>query len=173
MTNFADIERRRVELNKMMTEEKERHEKAVKGIKDEVFLNEQRAGIINNGLDESLIELATHVIRVDGVYANQGGSKASQLETAIQWLIEGGMKMKRQYVGLKNYSGWVGQAVNCSYGMGPSHGSIVFSIGLTRSVREREQEPVLSEEEINAAVYYLRNIERIQSANELAARAAA
>jgi len=44
--------------------------------------------------------------------------------------------------------------------MGPRHGSIIFEIGLTKEARQRD----LSAEETDAAIYYLVNLERIQSA---------
>jgi len=37
--------------------------------------------------------------------------------------------MARGYLGYKNYAGFGDQRCDCEYGMGPTHGSIVFEIG--------------------------------------------
>jgi len=36
--------------------------------------------------------------------------------------------LKNEYIGYKNYAGFGDQRFDCPYGMGPRHGSIVFSI---------------------------------------------
>jgi hypothetical protein len=37
--------------------------------------------------------------------------------------------LKREYIGVKQYAGFGDQRADCEYGMGPKHGSVVFSIG--------------------------------------------
>ncbi|RMM59421.1 hypothetical protein ALQ74_03220 [Pseudomonas savastanoi pv. glycinea] len=49
--------------------------------------------------------------------------------------------------------------------MGPSPGSVIFSIGIRRSELGRD----LTEAEIEAALYYLRNLHKIQAATASAA----
>jgi len=41
--------------------------------------------------------------------------------------------MKTEYLGIKNYASFGDQRTDCSYGMGPRHGSIVFRIGRPRN----------------------------------------
>lgn len=40
--------------------------------------------------------------------------------------------LSKEYMGVKNYAGFGDQRCDCSYGMGPSHGSIVFEVGRAR-----------------------------------------
>jgi hypothetical protein len=47
--------------------------------------------------------------------------------------------------------------------MGPRHGHIIFSIGLKRDVRNRDPQ-LLTDEEREACVYLLTNLEQVQSA---------
>lgn len=70
-------------------------------------------------------------------------------------------QMKRRYFGLKDYDQWSHQREDHEYGMGPRHGSIVFRIGLTDEARK---EPGLTMQQRDDAIYYLRNLERIQRA---------
>jgi hypothetical protein len=40
--------------------------------------------------------------------------------------------LKAEYLGIKNYAHFGDQRCDCSYGYGPTHGTIVFSIGRVR-----------------------------------------
>ena len=60
-----------------------------------------------------------------------------------------------------------------SDGMGPSHGSIIFAVGLTNAARKRPYAD-LAPAEIEAAIYYLTNLARVQAAEaDAKAKAAA
>ena len=73
----------------------------------------------------------------------------------------------RVFFGTKNYDQWSGQRCDCEYGCGPRHGSICFRIGLTDAARKRRQAD-LSADEVEAAIYYLVNLERVQEAERVA-----
>lgn len=125
----------------------------------QTLLNQTEAG-----LDRSAIELAETVLVVTD-YSRGGDERNHARQKAIQWLSSqtpacGYGSLRYEYFGTKNYDRWNGQAVSCQYGYGPSHGSVCFSIGLTKQARERDLTP----EEADAAIYYLLNIERIQAA---------
>ena len=66
--------------------------------------------------------------------------------------------MKKQYFGNKRYSGYY-QESSHSYGMGPSHGSIVDEVGLKQDARKRD----LTDEEKDACIYYLKNYTAIKA----------
>ena len=65
--------------------------------------------------------------------------------------------LKSNYLGNKRYDSYY-QECNCKIGMGPSHGTICDRIELLRDVRTRN----LTDEEKDACIYYLSNIEKIQ-----------
>ena len=107
-----------------------------------------------------MLKLAESVIEVRGSYDKAGDDRVHALQKAIDDLATGATSLKKTYFGTKQYAHWHGQFIECSYGMGPAHGSVIFSIGIRRSELGRD----LTEPEIEAALYYLRNLQRIQSA---------
>lgn len=117
------------------------------------------------GLDTSRILLAEHVVFATD-YSKGGDERGSARQDAIKYIatgtpLRGGYgDLRREYFGTKSYDRWHGQRSDHSYGMGPTHGSMIFRIGLTPEARTRD----LTEEERDAAIYYLLNLEAIQKA---------
>lgn len=124
---------------------------------------------VEAGLDTGKIALAGQVIKVYGAYAQGGDDRAAVIRDAVQWLATGKCACYRGLdgadFGTKNYDRWHGQRSDHEWG-GPSHGSIVFQVGLKDRTRQ------LSPEETEAAIYLLLNLERVQAA-DAAARAEA
>jgi len=121
--------------------------------------------LLNNaqaGLDADKIETARAVLNVRGTYAKAGEDRASVIQDAINWLATGKCSayqgLDTVSFGTKSYDRWHGQRCDCSPGCGPRHGSIIFQVGL----KDRERE--LSADEREAAIYYLINLERAQTA---------
>lgn len=117
---------------------------------------------LGGGLDRDKIELAESVMRVSR-FSNGGDEKEGARQDAIKWFAtgKGGYQSLREgFYGTKNYDRWSGQRCDCEYGMGPRHGSICFSIGLTSEARRRD----LTEDEKEACIYYLLNLAAIQDA---------
>lgn len=120
------------------------------------------------GIDREKVTLAESVVYVSGLYVDGGDERASVIADAVRQLATGRAKgpycdLWRQHFGTKRYDRWYGQRSDHDYGYGPSHGSIIFEVGLKSEVRKREPRE-LTADEIEAAVYYLTNIERIQAA---------
>jgi hypothetical protein len=126
------------------------------------------------GIDFDKVALAKTIINVSGRYASGGTDRASVVSDAIRQLSTGEPirpyygDLWRISFGTKNYAHWIGQRSDHEYGCGPRHGSVVFSVGLTRDVRERRNHADLTPDEIEAAIYYLTNLERVQAAEEVA-----
>lgn len=118
------------------------------------------------GLDLTRIEIAERVLSVRGTYANGGEKRDSVVEDAISDIARGPFILRRGYMGTKNYDKWLGQRCDCNYGFGPSHGSIVFAIGL----RDLGEATSITDEERDACLYYLSNLIAIQSATTTPAR---
>jgi len=169
--SLSVYERERVKFTNAIREERERHERAMKGLRSELELAVSNATICANGIDDSKVLLAENVIYVHGNYEKAGEDRIGCREDALSDILQGGKKIKTEYFGTKNYAHWHGQRSDHSYGCGPKHGSINFQIGLIQPIRERDG--LLTEEEIEAAVYYLRNLKRIQAAKDAAATYAA
>lgn len=117
------------------------------------------------GLDLEKITLAETFLSV-GDYSRAGDERNTPRQDAIKWFAgtldtRGGYDdLRHAYFGTKSYDRWHGQAITCSYGMGPRHGSVIFRIGLSEEARKRD----LTDDEREAAIYYLVNLEAIQRA---------
>lgn len=104
-------------------------------------------------ITDEQISLARSVIDLHGVGNSAGGA----FQAAVNAVALGGNALREQYIGAKRYDRFH-QRCDCRYGYGPTHGWIVFSVGLTPEVREREVaegERILTPEESEAAVRYL------------------
>ena len=123
------------------------------------------------GIDANKVKLAKTIITV-GTYENGGKDVISCIDDAIKQLSTGQPVRKlygdlwKSYFGTKNYDGWRGQRCDCEYGFGPRHGDICFRIEITKDVRKLRNQEDLSAEEIEAAIYYLTNIDRIQKSEK-------
>lgn len=170
-SGIADYERRKLEIRSMINEEVQRHRSTLAALAHEYAEAEEAVRMLSTGIDGTKVLLAEHVINVRGTYAKAGSERVQALETAVQELLKGGGRLFQQYFGTKDYDGWHGQFDYHPYGFGPRHGSIIFAIGLQQTVLQHNK--VLDEEQIEAAIYYLRNIERIQAAKDGAKAAAA
>jgi hypothetical protein len=132
-----------------------------------------------SGIDHDKIALAKTVIYVRGLFEHGGRDRDSVIQDAIKQLSTGVAireifgDLWRVSFGTKNYAQWSGQRSDHDYGYGPKHGSICFAVGLTDSVRKEKKHSDLLPEEIEATVYYLTNIQRVQAAEEAAKQAAA
>jgi|SRR5882757_3928332 len=161
---LADCERRKLEVAQDIKSAKEQSAKILQSLEFEWREADRQARYIVDNIDSAKILLAEHVINVGGLYEKAGDEKSAVREQAIKYLLDGGKSLKSAYVGTKDYDRWHGQAIECEYGMGPRHGSVIFRIELVREQRQREG--LLSAEEIDAAIYYLRNLERIQALHQ-------
>ena len=126
---------------------------------------ERRLKMDEMGIDTHKVLLAEHIVYVTE-YSKGGEERDSARTDAIHWFATHGPErvpyhdLRSQYFGTKSYDRWHGQRSDHSYGMGPRHGSIIFRIELLPEPRKR----TLTADEIEAAIYYLTNLERIQAA---------
>lgn len=82
-------------------------------------------------IDRSRCLRAMKALYVDGV------PRVATINRAILDIKSNPEKaMAGGFLGVKIYSGFGDQDCDCEYGMGPRHGSIVFSIGRTRGGRD-------------------------------------
>ena len=129
-----------------------------------------------SGIDHEKVDLAKTVVFASD-YGKGGKNRDSCIADAIRQLATG-EPIRPTYgdlfvvfFGTKNYQGWIDQRSDCKYGYGPGHGSTVFRVGLTDEARERGYGD-FTPEEIEAAIYYLNNLARVQEIEELACKEA-
>ncbi len=168
---LADHERRKAEVRDQIAAEKKRHAEAMGALQHEYMEAEEQVHLLCNGLDTSVTLLAEHVLAIHGTFSQAGAERVGVIEDAIADLLIGAKKLRHEYFGTKDYAHWHGQREDHRYGYGPRHGYTIFSVGLSRPLLESGRD--LTEDEVSAAIYYLRNLERIQRASADAASAAA
>ena len=148
---MAEIDR----INKLIQDEKRRHESEMKSL-DSARLEARRiVEAITVGLDSDKIQLAETVIYANGDYGH--GDDFAAVKEAINDIAKGCKELRVEYFATKNYAHWFHQGTQHGYGYGPSHGSVVFSIGLLPEARRRDLTP----DEADAAIYYLSNIGKV------------
>lgn len=103
-----------------------------------------------NGLDLHKMELGGKIIKLHGVCDSPRRLEAKE-EAIDDLLLNRGEYMKTTFIGVKRYDGFGDQACNCNYGYGPTHGGIVFSIGIKEEYRKK----LMTDEELESAVYYI------------------
>lgn len=137
------------------------HKKSLAYIDGEIETLRAERQMVSGGLDLEKVGLAETVIGIRGDYTETTQRK-KVVQAAISDVAKGCSHLKNQYFGVKVYSGFGEQLAHHEYGYGPKHGSIVFAVQL-------KNKSGLSEEEAEAAVYYLLNIEKIWEAKKRAA----
>lgn len=109
----------------------------------------------NSNLTPAQIELAQSVVFISGKIEE---SAEGAFEKALNAIAHGGNGLRQEYIGAKRYEHFH-QGVTCEYGYAPTHGSVVFAVGLTDEARRRPlgapDGRVLTPEEADAAVRWL------------------
>lgn len=157
---ITELSRRIENAKQAVVDEKKRHEKQIAGLKKDVSLVEDERFHAIAGTEPEVRNLATHVVEV-GWVRNERHNEFDQrvVDAAIADLTAGATILREQYIGVKNYEGFIHQREDHKYGFGPRHGSIVFSVGLTQAARKRLADGgELTNEETDAVIVYLHNL---------------
>lgn len=167
MPTLQEIQNDRTAFLAELRGENDRHERETKRISAALAELKRQEALLLEGLDVGKIALARSILYVEGrvsdVRAGRGSEgpvRAAVVRDTRADLAAGGERLRRGYLGVKNYDAFGDQRCDCEYGMGPRHGSIVFAVGLTRSARERDLTP----DEIEAGLYLLATLERQEKA---------
>ncbi|WP_182056545.1 hypothetical protein [Pantoea sp. ME81] len=150
------------ELTKHLSEAKQRktaiqdvYKNDIQNVDAEIIRFTQRLNIANAGLDEEMVKRGMAVIsfgEVKGI-----SERKSCVRDAMDDLANGATALKTEYFGTKDYAHWSDQRCDCAYGYGPSHGSVVFRIGLKHDYQGKDLNP----DDIECAIYCLLNIDKI------------
>ena len=147
-----------------------------KRLREEIRKRETILSMAEGGVDADKVTVARTVVYATD-YSRGGEDRNSVRQDAIKQFATGEPVRKyygdlwKFFFGTKNYDRWVGQRSDCEYGYGPKHGSTCFEIGITKETREREQTD-LTPDEIEAVIYFLVNLDRIQTAEKQASESA-
>lgn len=170
MTNLTELHRRAKVLTTKINATEKAHKELMDKLGAERGKCRQQIRMAGAALDLDKIALAESLIYVRGQYSNAGEDRAYALNKAIGYLIDNsGAPLWRCYLGTKSYDRWHGQSIEPEYGMGPTHGSVIFAIGVQSDVRKSREAGSLTPDEIEACLYYLSALEIIQKAKAEAA----
>lgn len=150
---ISEIIKKRLELEKQLKTLTVSYEEQKEKYSNEIAKCKEQEKIIAKGFDLDKIELGRKLIAIQGnPYARTDDTCFNGdnviAKCAIEDILNGCKKLKREYIGNKRYEGYY-QRCDCKYGYGPSHGTIVDRIELVDTQKE------LNEDEIEAVVYYL------------------
>ena len=137
------------------------HKKELSELDSKIEKLRKLNGVAVAGFDLSKVSMAESLVRVSG--SPDSPERGRAVSRAVKKVACEPIPMRRQYVGVKQCSGFGDQGCDCEYGMGPRHGHIVFRI---ESLKRKDE---WSEIERDAAIYYLSNISKIHKAKQEAA----
>jgi hypothetical protein len=131
----------------------------------EIIRNQNIVNLAENSLDYQKVQIAEGIINV-GKYTGAGSQKSCVTDAIKQFAtgkpISNYVDLWRVFFGTKNYECYSSQRSDHEYGYGPRHGSTNFFVGIVTDKKQSE----LTQEEIEAVVYYLTNLENIQKTKE-------
>lgn len=168
---LKDIITERREIIAGMDTRREEFDAALKVAQARLAQLSEAERLVMLGFDYAKITRGRKIVEIRGQLTNPNAgfdgrgdgprARAHLVEDARGDLAAGGIRLWRQYFGIKNFEGFGDQRCDCEYGMGPRHGSIVFSVGLSREVRSRQE---LLAVEIDDALYLLTGLAAIEMA---------
>lgn len=139
------------DLRERRREEIARHERELAQFDGAIRQAERERELVLRGVPLDVVRTAESVLEVRGRGRAGDHEARAMIAAAIDDLAGGARELRHDYFGTKDYDRWRGQGVKCEYGRSPSHGSVVFSIGLRDDARRRELEP----DEVEASILYL------------------
>lgn len=145
---------------------KEHFAKETKRLASELIEVNERLNIVNAGLNEDMVSHGMSIVKFGKTKSIS--ERMACVRDAINDIANGCIKLRKEYLGTKDYAHWSDQRIACHYGYGPSHGSVVFRIGLTESARKKIHDGALSDYDIECAIYCLMNIDEINNQKEKA-----
>lgn len=125
------------QLNELRVQEErltKDYNKVLEKIKTEVSDLSHNRSLIMSNYDLNKILNAKRFIYTEGVKENFRGDASIQLSKAINDVTNDFKILRKQYIGCKDYDQWRCQGVDCEYGYCPSHGSVVFRIGMKERI---------------------------------------
>lgn len=145
--NLQTVEIQITEAKTAMALERKRYEETMNGFQKQLEQAEREKALLLVDLDLERIKRAEQILelRVHDKYFDR-----SVVVDAIKDIIKETPQMNERYFGSKNYSGWINQRSDHTYFYGPTHGTIVCSVGLKKDYRKG-----LSDEQKENCLYYL------------------
>lgn len=148
-------------LNKLLLEKNNltlEYSKKMNLINDEIKKINDNIYLFSHNIDVSKLELGQKILSI-GFHRNYYKKEFYMINSQLiddckTDILNNFKRLKEEYFGYKEYDGYY-QRSDHNYGYGPSHGSIVESIGLNKDYRNKE---TFTDEEKEACFYLLENL---------------
>ena len=155
---LKELEIKRLEKEEEIKFKNNRHKEEIDKLQNELKGIVTSIKLYTNNIDEDKLNIAKTILNIEGIKWLGSGDTKTKVKEAIEDVINDFVKLRREYFGAKNYDRWTCQGCNCNYGYSPSHGSIVFKIGMKDITRKRND---ITDEEIDCCLYYLNNLDKL------------
>lgn len=157
---FKDLEIKIRELKNEIDILRSEYNKTLKEKQTKLDNLQTKLNLAYAGVNVDYLDIAKKILYVEGLKYCKTGESPHAVSKAINDVMDGFKLLRREYFGAKNYAQWECQSITCRYGYGPTHGSVVFRIGMTDIARKRKD---FTDEEIDACLYYLRHLDQIKN----------
>jgi len=157
---LLQLQKKLIELEKEIASEQKEYNLKLRKLYDNKLELKAEIGLYKKSLDVDKIKLAETLIKCK----HEPSTSEARIEcvgSAIEDFTKEEMVLTKKYFGVKYYSGFGEQRSDHFYRYVPTHGSIVFSIKLLK------KDVKLTDEEREACLYYLYNLEAIYEANKI------
>jgi len=160
MKTILETSKNIAELEHQITAIQEIRAKEIQQLQNQIEIQKNDLYILQNDLDLTKINEAQNIIFFES-YRSGYNDRVIQ-EVTDELLNHKGKALFHYYVCSKDYSSFFNQYVGKTpYGRSPSHGSVVFSIGLQRKYRDAASEPFeLSDLQIESILYYIDKVRK-------------
>lgn len=160
----------KLQVEQLIKDTEEKHKQLMEGLESTLAHIKRQIELIGSGIDRDAVTLAETLIVVRGSLEHSGQDGPHMLREAIADVADYCPRLQKEYLGTKDYDRWHGQGISGPYGYGPKHGTVIFSIGLSQSLRNRLRDGgFIHPQEREAMLYYLVCLKQIQDASKKAA----
>lgn len=160
---LLELNKRLYELLDLHTAKKDTYLRELNELDNQINKVKINIELLNNNIDLNKFSLGRKILRIqfqESCHDTLLPLNNNLIEACKKDILNDFNSLRYEYFGYKEYAQYY-QREDHSYGYGPSHGSIVESIGLSSSYRGSNYK--FTNEEKEACLYLLANIEHLRS----------
>jgi hypothetical protein len=152
--DLIEVEKRLQELYARRKEINENYETLKKANDYEIQVQISYRDLLLENIDIDKVKTATALVYVSGLKWVGCGDTIDAIDDAIADAVIGFAKLRKEFIGCKNYDRFTCQRSDHPYGYGPKHGSIVFRIELLDKLYS------CSDEQLDCCIYFLQKLKQ-------------
>lgn len=160
---LLELNKRLYELLDLKTTKQDTYLREIDELQDQINKVKINIELLNNNIDLNKFSLGRKILSIqfnETYHDTLLPLNNDLIESCKKDILNDFNTLRYEYLGYKEYMQFY-QRDDHTYGYGPTHGSIVESIGLTSDYRRRNYK--FTDEEKEACLYLLANIEHLRS----------